>query len=172
MIVVRFWCKLKNCTLAGQSLILNMCMKCWGWCICIARIIAESLCNVSHSSDLHIIIRTADDSYNIVYQYHHIFTVKKTHISVILLRLCLLCGSYLLVETLVENCYGTFEYEGLCKPRPAGRHLESLCIDSKIFGDECNFGGLVVSMLASGTQDRGFDFSGEKIHSMPSLGGK
>ena len=41
------------------------------------------------------------------------------------------------------------------------------------------FGGLVVSMLASGTQDRGFDpgrsrriFSGEKIHSMPSLGGK
>ena len=33
------------------------------------------------------------------------------------------------------------------------------------------FGGLVVSMLASGTQDRGFD-PGEKIHSMPSFGGK
>ena len=40
-------------------------------------------------------------------------------------------------------------------------------------------GGLVVSMLASGTQDRGFDpgrsrriFSGKKIHSVPSLGGK
>ena len=36
----------------------------------------------------------------------------------------------------------------------------------------------MVSMLASGTQDRGFDpgrsrriFSGEKIYSMPSLGG-
>ena len=41
------------------------------------------------------------------------------------------------------------------------------------------FGGLVVSMLASGTQDRGFDpgrsrriFLAKKIHSMPSLGGK
>ena len=41
------------------------------------------------------------------------------------------------------------------------------------------FGGLVVSMLASGTQDRGFDpgrsrriFRAKKIHSMPSLGGK
>ena len=33
------------------------------------------------------------------------------------------------------------------------------------------FGGLVVSMLASGTQDRRFD-PGEKIHSMSSLGGK
>ena len=40
------------------------------------------------------------------------------------------------------------------------------------------FGGLVVSMLASGTQDRGFDpgskpldFSGEKTHSGPSFGG-
>jgi hypothetical protein len=39
------------------------------------------------------------------------------------------------------------------------------------------FGGLVVSMLASGTQDRGFTpgqsrwiFSGEKILSMPSFG--
>jgi hypothetical protein len=37
------------------------------------------------------------------------------------------------------------------------------------------FGGLVVSMLPSGTQDRGFepgrrDFSGEKIHSMLSFG--
>jgi hypothetical protein len=37
------------------------------------------------------------------------------------------------------------------------------------------FGGLVVSMLASGTQDRGFepgpsDFSGKKFHSMPSFG--
>jgi hypothetical protein len=39
------------------------------------------------------------------------------------------------------------------------------------------FGGLVVSMLASGTQDRGFApeqsrliFSGEKIHSVPSFG--
>jgi hypothetical protein len=43
----------------------------------------------------------------------------------------------------------------------------------------CGFGGLVVSMLASGTQDSGFrtrpkpsDFSGEKIHSMPSFGGE
>ena len=41
------------------------------------------------------------------------------------------------------------------------------------------FGGLVVSMPASGTQDRGFDpgrsrriFRAKKIHSMPSLGGK
>jgi hypothetical protein len=41
------------------------------------------------------------------------------------------------------------------------------------------FGGLVVSMLASGTQDRGFApdrsrriFSGEKILSMPSFGGE
>jgi hypothetical protein len=39
------------------------------------------------------------------------------------------------------------------------------------------FGGLVVSMLACGTQDCGFepkpsDFSGEKIHSMPSFGGE
>jgi hypothetical protein len=32
------------------------------------------------------------------------------------------------------------------------------------------FGGLVVSMLASGTQDRGSDFSGEKTLSMPSFG--
>ena len=28
----------------------------------------------------------------------------------------------------------------------------------------------MVSMLASGTQDRGSDFSGQKIHSLPSLG--
>jgi hypothetical protein len=41
----------------------------------------------------------------------------------------------------------------------------------------CTFGGLVFSILASGTQDRGFDpgwsrriFSGEKILSMPSFG--
>ena len=41
------------------------------------------------------------------------------------------------------------------------------------------FSGLVVSMLASGTQDRGFDpgrsrriFWAKKIHSMPSLGGE
>jgi hypothetical protein len=41
------------------------------------------------------------------------------------------------------------------------------------------FGGLVVSMLASGSQDRGFEpgrsrriFSGEKIHSMLSFGGE
>jgi hypothetical protein len=41
------------------------------------------------------------------------------------------------------------------------------------------FGGLVVSMLASGTQDRGFApdrsrriFPARKIHSMPSLGGE
>jgi hypothetical protein len=41
------------------------------------------------------------------------------------------------------------------------------------------FGGVVVSMPASGTQDRVFeprpkpsDFSGEKIHSMPSFGGE
>jgi hypothetical protein len=41
------------------------------------------------------------------------------------------------------------------------------------------YGGLVVTMLASGTQDRGFEpgrsrrvFSDEKIHSMPSFGGE
>jgi hypothetical protein len=41
------------------------------------------------------------------------------------------------------------------------------------------FGGLVVSMLAYGTQDRGFEpgrsdriFQGEKIHSMTSFGGE
>ena len=41
------------------------------------------------------------------------------------------------------------------------------------------YSGLVVSMLASGTQDGGFDpgrsrriFRAKKIHSMPSLGGK
>jgi hypothetical protein len=34
------------------------------------------------------------------------------------------------------------------------------------------FGGLVVSMLASGTQVRGSDFSGEKILSMPTFGGE
>jgi hypothetical protein len=41
------------------------------------------------------------------------------------------------------------------------------------------FGGLVVSMLASGTQDSRFepgpkplDFSGEKIHSIPPFGGE
>jgi hypothetical protein len=41
------------------------------------------------------------------------------------------------------------------------------------------FGGLVVSMLASGTQDRGFApdrslriFPAGKIHSMPSFGGE
>jgi hypothetical protein len=36
------------------------------------------------------------------------------------------------------------------------------------------FGGLVVSVLASGTKDRGFKtgFSGEKILSAPSFGGK
>jgi hypothetical protein len=34
------------------------------------------------------------------------------------------------------------------------------------------FGGLVVSMLAFGTQVRGSDFSGEKILSMPSFGGE
>ena len=41
-----------------------------------------------------------------------------------------------------------------------------------------SIGGLVVSMLASGTQDRGFDpgrsrriFRAKKIHSMPPLGG-
>jgi hypothetical protein len=44
-------------------------------------------------------------------------------------------------------------------------------------GNVGGFGGLVVSMLASGTQVRGFkpgqkpsDFSGQKIHSMPSFG--
>jgi hypothetical protein len=44
---------------------------------------------------------------------------------------------------------------------------------------ECGFSGLVVSMLASGTQDRGFApdrsrriFLVEKIHSMPSFGGE
>jgi hypothetical protein len=35
-----------------------------------------------------------------------------------------------------------------------------------------SFGGLVVSMLVSGTQDRGSDFSGEKILSMPPSEGK
>jgi hypothetical protein len=45
--------------------------------------------------------------------------------------------------------------------------------------DESGFGGLVASMLAPGTQDRGFEpgwsrriFQGEKIHSMPSFGGE
>jgi hypothetical protein len=44
--------------------------------------------------------------------------------------------------------------------------------------ESSGFGGLVVSMLASGTQDRGFAsdrsrpiFAG-KIHSMPSFGGE
>jgi hypothetical protein len=41
---------------------------------------------------------------------------------------------------------------------------------------DSGFGGLVVSMLASGTQDRTrpkpSDFSGEKIHTMPSFGGE
>jgi hypothetical protein len=43
----------------------------------------------------------------------------------------------------------------------------------------CGFGGLVVSMLASGTQDRGFTpdrsrriFPAGKIHSMSSFGGE
>jgi hypothetical protein len=44
---------------------------------------------------------------------------------------------------------------------------------------DSGFGGLVVSMLASGTQDRGFEpgrsrqiFRAKKIHSMPSFGGE
>ena len=39
-----------------------------------------------------------------------------------------------------------------------------------VHGD--GFGGLVVSMLASGTQVCGLDFSDEKILSMPSPGGE
>jgi hypothetical protein len=46
-------------------------------------------------------------------------------------------------------------------------------------GTGSSFGGLVVSMLASGTQVRGFkpgrsrrNFRGEKILSMPSFGGE
>jgi hypothetical protein len=45
--------------------------------------------------------------------------------------------------------------------------------------ESSGFGGLVVSMLASGTQDRGFApdrsrriFPAGKIHSMPSFGGE
>jgi hypothetical protein len=34
------------------------------------------------------------------------------------------------------------------------------------------FAGLVVSMLASGSRPKPSDFSGEKIHSMPSFGGE
>jgi hypothetical protein len=34
------------------------------------------------------------------------------------------------------------------------------------------FGELVVSMLASGTQDRGFEPGRKKIHSLPSFGGE
>jgi hypothetical protein len=44
---------------------------------------------------------------------------------------------------------------------------------------DSGFGGLVVSMLASGTQDRGYEpgrsrriFQGKKIHSVPSFGGE
>jgi hypothetical protein len=37
---------------------------------------------------------------------------------------------------------------------------------------ESGFGGLVVSMLASGTRPKPSDFLGEKIHSMPSFGGE
>ena len=98
MMVFRFWSKLKQWTLAGQSLILNMCMKCWGRCVCIAMIIAQSLCKVSHFSDLHVIMWTADDSCNRVYRYHRIFAVKKVTSVWLLLRLCLLCLSYLLLK--------------------------------------------------------------------------
>jgi hypothetical protein len=48
----------------------------------------------------------------------------------------------------------------------------------KICGEFNGFGGLVVSVLASGTQDRGFKASRSrlifraKIHSVPSFGGK
>jgi hypothetical protein len=49
--------------------------------------------------------------------------------------------------------------------------------DKRVLACPSDFGGLVVSMLASGTQDRGFApgrssriFSGEKIFTMPSFG--
>jgi hypothetical protein len=49
----------------------------------------------------------------------------------------------------------------------------------QIIKHKSGFGGLGVSMLASGTQDRGFApdrsrliFPAEKIHSMPSFGGE
>jgi hypothetical protein len=52
-------------------------------------------------------------------------------------------------------------------------------INERTFSSGYCFGGLVVSMLASGTQVRGFKlgrsgriFSGEKILSMPSFGGE
>jgi hypothetical protein len=41
-----------------------------------------------------------------------------------------------------------------------------------LFIQSDGFGGLVVSMLASGSQVRGLDFSDVKILSMPSFGGK
>jgi hypothetical protein len=53
-------------------------------------------------------------------------------------------------------------------------HLKKL-VTPETFGPYhvCSgFGGLVVSMLASGTRPKPSDFSGEKIHSMPSFGGK
>jgi hypothetical protein len=56
------------------------------------------------------------------------------------------------------------------------RIVEDKNLDATIIY-KSGFGGLVVSMLASGTQDRGFSpgrsrriFSGEKILSMPSFG--
>jgi hypothetical protein len=57
-----------------------------------------------------------------------------------------------------------------------GNHLR---IGIQGTGVSSGFGGLVVSMLASGTQDRGSEpgrsrwtFQGKKIHSLPSFGGE
>jgi hypothetical protein len=50
------------------------------------------------------------------------------------------------------------------------KHSIYLCVKYVLTNN--SFGGLVVSMLASGTQVRGSDYPGEKILSMPSFGGE
>ena len=106
-IVVRFLCKLNKCALAEQTLILNMCVKCWSKRINIARIIAGSLCNAGHFNCLHIIMWTADDSYKRVYNYHRVFTVKNWRQYIIVQAVSTL-PFVVSGGNIIKNCYGSF----------------------------------------------------------------
>jgi hypothetical protein len=66
-----------------------------------------------------------------------------------------------------------------CTGRLTPKEQEISFVHQALFPKCSGFGGLVVSVLASGTQDHGFQpsqsrriFRGEKIHSMPSFGGE